>query len=424
MPRQAEASARSLALDVLNTVFADRPQPAEATFLNHKDLGTLQSRDRAFARLLYTTTLRRLTEIDAAIAPFLRHPPSNLALRNILRLGVTQLRYLQTPPHAAINQSVELAKRRAPKGAALTNAVLRKVAWAEQTATDLSNLPEWLAKSWVPAFGTDAVGTIKENHLGEPPLDLTVKSDVRAWSEKMGGKPLTANTIRLHRAGPIEAIAGFEEGEWWVQDVAATLPATMFGDVAGKSILDLCAAPGGKTAQLCAAGAKVTAVERSSSRARLLRKNMKRLRFSPKLVEADAVAWRTDRRFDGVLLDAPCTATGTIRRHPDILWTKQPADVERLAKTQSALLDAAAGYVAMGGTLIYAVCSLQVEEGSDQIDGFLQRHPDWRRFPIEESETLGLAITPTPAGDLRTLPSMLADQGGMDGFFIARLQRH
>ena len=255
--------------------------------------------------------------------------------------------------------------------------------------------------------------------------NVSVKAEPEAWAEKLGGTLLATGTVRLAAGGRVEALPGFSEGAWWVQDAAAALPARLLGNVAGKSVVDLCAAPGGKTAQLAAAGAGVTAVDLSGARMQRLRANLDRLHLEAELVEADAASWSPGRTFDAVLLDAPCTATGTIRRHPDILRLKRPEDVAALADIQTRLLDNAAKLLAPGGTLIYCTCSLQPEEGVEQVDRFLSRQPRFARRPIDPGES---GIDPdwvTEAGDLRTLPFHLPgarpELSGLDGFYAARL---
>jgi 16S rRNA (cytosine967-C5)-methyltransferase len=414
------SSARELALRVLDAALVEQ-EPPEALFARLTEGAGMEARDRAFARLLYTTVLRRKVAIDRALDVHLREVPKQRSAMNLLRLGAAQLLYLRTPAHAGVGESVELAKRRrlAPPG--LVNAVLRKLVGAEPPAlAPLETLPGWLAERWVAAYGQE-VATAIATVLGEaPPLDLTVKDDPEGWAARLGGLLVGPQTVRLADAGQVEEFFGFAEGAWWVQDLAATLPVAVLGPTSGERVLDLCAAPGGKTAQLLMAGAVVTSVERDATRARRLRGNLQRLELAADIVVADLLDHAPAEPYDAVLLDAPCTATGTIRRHPDILWAKGPADVATMAALQQLLLAKAAAAVAPGGRLVYAVCSLEPEEGPDVIERFLAAYPDYARAPIGEAET---GFPPTPAGDLRTHPAMLADRGGMDGFFIARLIR-
>jgi 16S rRNA (cytosine967-C5)-methyltransferase len=260
-------------------------------------------------------------------------------------------------------------------------------------------------------------------HLAEPPLDLSVKTEPEHWAARVGGQVLPTGTVRLAGQGAVTALPGFAAGAWWVQDVAASLPARLLGSVDGRTVIDLCAAPGGKTAQLAAAGARVTAVERDALRLSRLADNLRRLSLSASVVAADVESWRPPAAADAVLLDAPCTATGTIRRHPDLSWARRPGDVVRLAKIQDRLLRAAAEMVRPGGVLVYAVCSLQPEEGPQRIAALLASGAPYRREPVVGGDVGGLDMLIDAAGDLRSLPCHLADSGGMDGFYACRLRR-
>ena len=421
-------SARLVALDVLDRVLGEA-RPLEDSFAGHPALELLDPRDRAFARLLVTTALRRLGQIDAALDRFMRARPKAVRVHNLLRLGAAQLLFLDTPAHAAVAETVALAT--GPHGYAkgLVNAVLRRVAregtdgLPHQDAARL-NTPDWLWESWRSAYGEAVAHAVAEAHLAEPPLDVTVKADPEHWAARLGGERLYGNTVRRPAGGAIEDLPGYAEGAWWIQDAAAALPARLLGDVRGRSAIDLCAAPGGKTAQLAAAGAAVTAVELSDRRADRLRRNLERLQLEARVEVADALAWRPETPVSRVLLDAPCSATGTIRRHPDIAWHKSPADVTRMAALQQQLLEAAVAMLEPGGVLVYASCSLQPEEGREVIERALAAGLPVARLPVEASELDGLAVDLTPEGDVRTLPCQLAGRGGLDGFFIARLRRH
>jgi len=413
-------SARELALRVLDAALLDH-EPAEARFARETHAAELTARDRAFARLLYTTVLRRKVAIDRALMAHLREPPKQRSAMNLLRLGAAQLLYLRTAPHAGVGESVELAKRRrlAPPG--LVNAVLRQLVDAKPPAlSPLETLPPWLAQRWRTTYGVERSWAIAQSLSQPPPLDLAVKDDPAGWAERLGGQVVGPSTVRLADAGAIEALPGYAEGSWWVQDLAATLPARVLAPAEGSPVLDLCAAPGGKTAQLALAGAVVTSVERDATRARRLRDNLERLHLSAEIIVADFLDYVPADLFPAVLLDAPCTATGTFRRHPDILWTKTVADVASMAALQQRLLAKAADFVAPGGRLVCAVCSMEPEEGPEAVQRFLGARPDFARLPIAEDET---GFAPTPEGDLRTHPAMLAERGGMDGFFVARLAR-
>jgi 16S rRNA (cytosine967-C5)-methyltransferase len=421
------ATARGVALDVLDRVLG-AARPLDDSFAGHPALARLDGRDRAFARLLVTVTLRRLGQIDAVLDDFLRTRPKAIRVHDLLRLGAAQLLFLETPAHAAVAESVALLNGRQGSAKGLINAVLRRVAHdgkeqiARQDAARL-NTPDWLWQSWCEAYGEAGARAIAQAHLAEPPLDLSVKSDPGLWASRLCAVHLYATTLRRQAGGAIEDLPGYAEGAWWVQDAAAALPARLLGATSGRTVLDLCAAPGGKTAQLAAAGAAVIAIEQSKRRAARLCANLERLRLDARVEIADARTWRPARPVDGVLLDAPCTATGTIRRHPDILWHKTPDDVRQMAALQRQLLDAALEMLAPGGVLVYASCSLQPEEGLEVIEHALARGRPIARAPIGSSELGGLPIEPTAEGDLRTLPSDLAGRGGLDGFFIARLRR-
>ena len=415
-------SARELALRVLDATLLDR-EPPEARFaqLTERAAG-MSVRDRAFARLLYTTVLRHKAAIDRALGAHLTALPKQRSAMNLLRLGAAQLLYLKTAPHAAVGECVELAKHRrlAPPG--LVNAILRKLVGGEPPpSAPLETLPDWLAERWIAHYGADLAAAIATALGRVPPLDLTVPDDPEAWAARLGGRVVGPSTVRLADAGKIEDLPGYADGAWWVQDLAATLPVRVLLPTSGERVLDLCAAPGGKTAQLLTAGAVVTSVERDPARAERLRRNLRRLGLPSEVVVTDLLDYAPAEPFDAVLLDAPCTATGTLRRHPDIMWTKGPADVAAMAALQQLLLAKAATFVAPGGRLVYAVCSMEPEEGPEVAERFSEAHPDVARAPIDAAET---GFAPTPRGDLGTHPALLPDAGGMDGFFIARFTKN
>ncbi len=418
---------RRVALDTLDAALGRRPRPADEALIGHPAFDELDRRDRAFARLLVLTVLRRLGELDALAQPHLRFAPKDLRTKNILRLGTAQLRFLGTPAHAAVHETVRLAVGQQAPMVPMLNAVLRRIAEAPAVELDAARLdtPGWLFDSWIAAYGEPVARAIAAAHLAEAPLDLQVKGDPGPWIEALDGRLLPGGTLRCPGGGPVDQLPGFAEGAWWVQDLAATLPARLLGEVAGRRVLDLCAAPGGKTMQLAAAGARVTAVEMDRERALVMRANIARVYLQEAVltVVADARSWAPEAPFDLVLLDAPCSATGTIRRHPDILRIKAPEDIARLAALQDELLQAASRMVAPGGRLVYAVCSLQPEEGPERVAAFLEREPAFARDPVDLAELPDLPVDLTPAGELRTLPCHLAEEGGMDGFFVARLRR-
>jgi 16S rRNA (cytosine967-C5)-methyltransferase len=426
----AAPSARAIAFDVLRSVLDSR-QPLEQA-LDAADTSGLSSRDRAFMRLVVAMTLRQLGRVDGIIDICLerRLPRRGQAVRTLLRMGICQLLFLETSPHAAVDTTVELIAARGGEAGykGLINAVLRRVdrervPMLERVGTPSINTPAWLWDSWVAAYGAAGAEAIAAAHLREPPLDLTVKGDPEAWRDRLGATLLPTGSLRLPADGPVEALPGFLEGAWWVQDAAAALPVRMLGDVAGKRVIDLCAAPGGKTAQLAAAGAAVVAVDRSETRLQRLRDNLARLNLRADAVPADATQWTLDQPADAVLVDAPCSATGTIRRHPDVPWLKRPGDIAKLASLQDRLLRAAIAMVRPGGLIVYCTCSLQPEEGANRIDTALRDGLPAERMPIDASVVAGQAQFITAAGDLRTLPCHLGEIGGIDGFYAARLWR-
>lgn len=422
---------RAIALELLGTVLRKR-RPLDEALDGHAGLAGLAGRDRAFVRNLTATTLRRMGQIDALLGTLLERPiPAKAAvITDILRLAAAQILFLETPAHAAVDTAVGLARaRRLPTYAGLANAVLRRLVrdgMAGRDAQDAArlNTPDWLWDAWTAAYGETTCRSIAEAHLAEPPLDLTVRADPEHWATALGAERLPTGSLRLFPHGPIPALPGFAEGAWWVQDAAAALPVRLLGPVEGQTVLDLCAAPGGKTAQLAAAGAKVLAVDRSANRIARLGDNMARLGLVVETVVADATTWRPPAPADAVLVDAPCSATGTLRRHPDVAWLGSADDVAALAPIQAELLRSAVAMVKPGGLIVYCACSLQPEEGPRQIDALIGSGAPVERVPLRVDEVEGIdAPLITPAGDLRTLPCHLERVGGMDGFFAARLRR-
>ena len=422
--------ARHCTFDVLGAVL-DRKRPLDESLSGHPDLERLARSDRAFCRNLVATTLRRLGQIDVLINGCLQKPLSGKArlVRHVLRLGVCQLLFLDTPSHAAVDTSVRLAHAKrldAYKG--LVNAVLRRLDREGRMQRDRQdaprlNTPGWLWESWTGAYGETRCREIATAHLADPPLDVTAKEATEVWARRLDAVLLPTGGLRLRPKGPISNLPGFKDGAWWVQDAAATLPVRFLGDLKGLRVVDLCAAPGGKTAQLAAAGARVTAVDVSEKRIARLRDNLRRLDLDAELVRADAFEWRPAEPFDAVLVDAPCSATGTIRRHPDVAWLKKPGDLQALTRLQRRLLAAASGMVRSGGLVLYCTCSLQPEEGRAAMDEALAGGSGFEPAPVSVEEVAGLSDFLTTEGDLRTLPCHLPEQGGMDGFFVGRLRR-
>jgi 16S rRNA (cytosine967-C5)-methyltransferase len=430
----AEPSARAVALALLVAVL-DRQRPLDDALEAQRDLKLLTARDRGFARLLVATTLRRLGQLDAAIDACLRHKldADRPLARHILRLGAVQLLFLDTPAHAAVDGAVALADGGPARGLkGLINAVLRRLAReghalvAAQDAARL-DLPGWIWESWTASYGEPQTRAIAGVLMQDPPLDLTVRADQEigpaGWAAQLDGRVLPSGTVRRLGGGDVEQLPGFAEGAWWVQDVAAALPARLLGPVAGLTIADLCAAPGGKTAQLAAAGARVVAIDRAARRLDRVRANLARLGLAAEIVTADAATWQAATPCDAILLDAPCSATGATRRHPDVLHLKRPEDIARLAALQDRLLDNAVRQLKPGGLLVYCTCSLEAAEGPARIERLLSQGAPVRRKPVDSAEFAGLDGLITPDGDLRTLPCQLAEQGGMDGFYAARLTR-
>jgi 16S rRNA (cytosine967-C5)-methyltransferase len=422
------SSARHVALDLIGTVLG-RERPLDEAIDDSTGMGQLSLRDRAFARLLVATVLRRLGQIDNLIAGCLANPlpPRVAGVHDILRLGIAQLLFLHTPPHAAVATSVDLAQNRGyPGHKGLVNAVLRRLSvegqkWIEGQDPPMLNTPAWLWRSWSGHYGEDGARAIATAHLREAPLDLTLRGAATGWCETLAATRLPTGTLRRAGGGAVANLPGYAEGAWWVQDAGAALPVRLFGDIAGQHVVDLCAAPGGKTAQLADAGAHVTAIDRSGRRLERLVANLKRLSLPAEAVAADAVTWRPEEPADAVLLDAPCTATGAIRRHPDVPHLKRPADVARLAVIQERLLRAAIDMLRPGGVLVYCTCSLEPEEGPMQIDALLRSGAPVERRPLSPQEIDAPSDWITAEGDLRTLPFHLPEYDGIDGFYGARL---
>jgi 16S rRNA (cytosine967-C5)-methyltransferase len=439
-PEVPGLAARRIAADILDGVLRrkialDEQLSGKAV---HPGLVALADRDRALMRRLTATVLRRLGTLHHMLGGFLDKgfPPEAPRVETILLIGAAQILWLEVPDHAAVDLSVRLAQadRRAARYAGLINAVLRRVTQSKTAA--LANIstrdtPKWLVARWTKRYGAETARAIAQANGYEPALDLTVKYDAESWAERLRGRVLPTGTVRTIAQGAISLLPGFSEGAWWVQDAAASLPARLLGGVRGKAVADLCAAPGGKTAQLAFAGARVTAVDRSAARLNRLRENLTRLALQAETVTADVLEWQPESSnagsFDAVLLDAPCSSTGTIRRHPDIPWLKSEADIAVLTSLQQRLLDRAVDLLKPGATLVYCVCSLEPEEAEDQIAALLARDPRVARMPFAAQEVCSRAEFLTADGDLRTLPPHLPDPdprwGGLDGFYAARLTR-
>ena len=445
--------ARLCAQEALDEIL-HRRRPLDTVLPSRLD-GLADERDRRFAHRLVLTVLRYRGVLQAAADSLLDRPlrDRQRRVRLAIETGLAQLLLLDVPDHAAVDSSVALVGAlRLDRYRALINAVLRR-AQRERGRLEamldapFAALPEWLAGRWIDRFGRDAAADIARALRAEPPLDISVARDPEGWAARLGGAVLAGNTVR-RAPGPVAGLDGYNgedgrsggreggsngngegngegdrNGGWWVQDAGAALPARLLPVPRDGLVLDLCAAPGGKTAQLAAMGARVVAVDRAAGRLQRLRDNLRRLRLEADIIEADAATWRYPEPVGAILLDAPCSATGTLRRRPDIAWTKAEADIAALARVQASLLAAAAAQLRPGGFLVYAVCSLEREEGPDRIARVLAQNRQIERAPVEAAELGPAADALTPEGDVQTLPCHLAPRGGMDGFFIARLRR-
>jgi 16S rRNA (cytosine967-C5)-methyltransferase len=429
-------NARRLAVRLLGDVLHRRLPLDEslATLLNEPVHDGMSAADRGLVRAIVTATLRHLGSLRALLAERLRLgiPERSGPFEYLLLIGLTQLLHLDVPDHAAVDTTISLIREdaRATRFTGLANATLRRVATdrpAIMASVDpTQNAPAWLFERWSRAYGAETARAIAAAQMHEPTLDLSVKGDAEGWAEKLDGLVVGLGTVRLRGHGAVSSLPGFAEGAWWVQDAAASLPVALLNPVPGESVLDLCAAPGGKTAQILNRGATAVAIDRSGPRMQRLVENLTRLGFDAECRVADAASL-DHAPVDAVLLDAPSSATGTIRRHPDVAWTKTGEDILKLAGLQRRLLDKAASLTRPGGRLVYATCSLEPEEGERQIETFLERHPGFRRAPALAEEVGAFAEAVTPAGDLRVLPFHLAHPqprlAGADGFYVCRMIR-
>ncbi len=429
---------RQIAHNLLEDVLT-RKQALDHSLERSEEYNALPRRDRAFVRMLVSTCLRRLGQIDDLINKALEKPGGIKSdrLRNILRLGVTQICFMKVPDHAAVDTAVRLTESIGmEKQKGFTNGVLRTITrigseWLNRQDETRLNTPEWLLKTWIEDYGLGTTAHIAQAHLSEASLDITIKNDDSRiyWSNAFQATELPTGTMRKTSGGNITKLQGFDEGVWWIQDASAAIPARLFGDLKGRTILDMCAAPGGKTAQLADFGANVIALDRAPKRMGKMEENLTRLKLTEKvkIIISDAAHWQpsdADKVISHILLDAPCSATGTIRRHPDVLHLKQPRDMERLTHIQAEILRNAFNILTPGGTLIYCTCSLQKAEGEHQISQFLANNPTAARIPITKEELGGYEEPITENGDLRILPFHNAALGGMDGFYVARLTKN
>jgi len=408
----------------------------------------LDTNDLSLLRAIVTTACRHRGEIDHALSKLMdRKPPKNARhLLHTLHVAAAQILFLDIPDSAAVNLAVTSLKndQRSTRFASLGNAVLRRmtrekdVLFTKDKAGERArqNMPDWLFRDLRKGYGRERAQAIAAMHMHEPVIDLTVKNDPAGWAQKLGGIALFGNSIRVPASGSIADWQGYSDGAWWVQDAAASIPATLLGDITSKRVADLCAAPGGKTAQLAATGANVTAVENSAPRLDRLKSNLDRLKLQAQYVEADLLEWSPEEPFDAILLDAPCSSTGTIRRHPDVQWTKSPEIVAELAALQKSMLLRAATFLKPGGTLVFANCSINRKEGEDIIAKTDSATAGLRLDPVTADELPGLEDCVTGQGSVRTLPFHLDKVGapigsdieparlqGLDGFFAARFHK-
>lgn len=419
--------ARRTALDTLVRM-QDGSLLMDQAMAGANGIADLADRDRAFAASLVHNTLRYGMAADALLARYIDKPipAKRMHVHWALRMGVVQLLAMDVPAHAAVSTTVALIKRRPHEKvfAGLANAVLKKIVKDNATLNHSDALPQWMMARWCKFYGKETAQAMCDQLASQPMLDITVPDAARrdTYAALWSAQKIGAMTLRLPLCD-VASLDDYDEGVWWVQDVASTIPVQMLGEIAGKHCLDLCAAPGGKTAQLCAMGGHVTALDRSPLRMKRLRENMARLSFTPMIIEADMMTWENERVFDIVMLDAPCSASGTIRKHPEMMWQRKEAQIAELAALQSRLMHQAWQWVApSGGRMLYAVCSLEKEEGELQVAEFLRNVDNAKLGEVLLPETQ----CPSGAynnGLLRLLPNYWSQLGGMDGFFAALLEK-
>lgn len=437
-PSKPGFAARAAAAKILAAVI-DRKTPLDGMLDaegGNPAYRALSESDRALVRAILNSALRHLPRIEAAISSLLDSPlPEGArALHHVLVVGAAQILYLDVPDHSAVDLAVEQANRdpRNRRFAKLVNAILRRIGREKQAILEqvagVPAMPAWFLSRLESAYGAETAIKISDTQLEPAAIDLTVKSDADGWAKRLNGIVLPTGGVRLASfEGSIPSLEGFDDGEWWVQDAAASIPAKLFGSLAGKRVVDLCAAPGGKTAQLVLAGGKVTALDQSANRLKRLSANLARLGLEAETVVADMSKYRPEELFDAALLDAPCSSTGTTRRHPDVLWTKGPEDIAKLAGLQERLLRHALTLVKPGGLVVFSNCSLDPEEGEDLVARLLADTDNAECVPIAAADWPGLEAAISPLGAFRTTPDMLplsdGFASGLDGFFAVVLRR-
>lgn len=428
--------ARRFAFSLVTRILDQRQTLDEANTALAAVSGRMPGRDAAFGRAIAYAALRHKGSLEAVVGRALEHPlpEHGRAASRVLLCGAAELLILEGKAHAACDGGVRLAVavRDAKPFRALVNAVLRRIAregsaWLKAMDAPRADTPDWLWRRWSDAYGAETAHAIAVAHGAVAPLDLSLRAETEraAWAERLHAIPL-AQSLRIAAPPPVETLPGFADGAWWVQDAAAAIPARVLldsvGDPENRVIIDLCAAPGGKTLQLAAAGARVIAVDSSAARMKRLQANLARTKLSATTVTADARQWRPDSLADGVLLDAPCSATGTIRRHPDLPWIRDEGAIRRNAALAGELADAAWAMIRPGGVLAFAVCSLEPEEGERQLADFIARTPDAELLVIDPA-AYGLPSTAASAQCLRILPSMFGNLGRIDGFYVGALRK-
>jgi 16S rRNA (cytosine967-C5)-methyltransferase len=419
---------RVVAVQILKSCIDDNKE-LDAVLNNNPKYAKLQSNDKGFVMLLVNECFRHIGQLDVIIDEFLSHPDRIPAdVRYTLRVAAAEHFFTKSPVYAVVNNAVNAVvffKQVKLKG--LTNAVVRKITKLDNSALDKvpaeKNFPTWLIEAWTKQYGEEKSKEIAENSLRRYPLYVSVKSDAEKWEKELNAKQVMPNLLRCEDGMNVPNASGFGDGEWWVQGFEASLPARILGDLKGKKVLDCCAAPGGKTAQLASAGAKVIALEKSPLRIKRLRENIRRLNLDAKAVEADAILYNAEKNFDAILIDAPCSSTGTIRKNPDVLYNKTYEQIHDLRRTQKGILENVSKLVKVGGHIVYATCSLQKEEGEYQINDFLRLNDEFKLSKIRGKDFFGFTQLINKDGMVRAFPQTINKDIESDGFFIARIER-